>query len=557
MVIVRRIFMTLFFIVFSFQCFYSMKTKSPVTDTISFHAVNGYVYLKSHDFRMSPATPPLMREWVALPWLFLNPKVDYSVSSWREADSVPFSTKFFYQDHRDKAEWMLMASRIMTWLIAVALFFLVKIWSNQLYGAFGAFIASSLYLGSPTIIGYSSVVNIDIAIAFFYTLTCYCVWRQWGAMKVTGNFPWKVILAFAGALATKYTGILLAPLILIFAVLRRGLFRGFLTAILIGVLALGAVWMTYFFEFKPLLKDVPRIEEKEGYIRSISDALSFKNKAIRELSLKAAHHWPIPLPSWILGFAGITRSHQDDYRHYFMGQWRQVQVPYHYFVSFGTKATLPVLILLFIRMLALMKTLTQKRRYEEFVSLCLLTAPVILFTMTWFDTTGVGIRYLIPVFPLFFIWIAGLVSQKSQLLKKFLILMVLVHIATGISAFPNHLAYFNPLIGGSQNAYKIFRANDLEWGQELKNLAVWTKKNDIQEIKTYLFGTRDEFFYGLNSSEFTKADLLAPEKKVYAISVFWLDTVPWTKEYVPITKIGHTIWVYDFRNTGEIQGRGS
>lgn len=551
--IFSHLLIPILFALFSFQCFYTIKTKSPVTDTIAFHAVNGYFYLKSHDFRMSPATPPLMREWVALPWLFLNLKTDYSDVSWGEADSVPFSMKFFYQDNRSRAELMLMLSRVMTWLVAVALFFLVRVWARQLYGHFGSLVASALYLCSPTIIGYSSVVNIDITIAFFYTLTSYCVWRQWE--ERAGNQKkhfWRIALSFAGALATKYTGILLSPLILIFSILRKGLLKGILASTMISVLAMGVVWSTYFFEFKPLLKNVPRIEEKETYIRSISNAVFFENQTAQEIALRAAHSLPIPLPTWILGFAGIARSHQDDYHHYFMGQWRDVQVPYHYFVSFATKATIPILLLLLLRAWMMLQTLFRSNRREELISLCLLLSPCILFVMTWFDTTGVGIRYLVPVFPLFFIWISGLTRTSSKSLRKIVLALLTAHIVIGISAFPNHFAYFNPLIGGSQNAYKVFRANDLEWGQELKNLAAWIQQNNIKSVKTFLFGTKDESFYGIPSTSMTDAEMEHPESKVYAISVFFLDSIKWSQQYQPVKKIGYTIWVYDFRNTGEI-----
>ena len=65
---------------------------------MAFHTVNGYVNLKTQDFRMSPASPPLVREWMAWSWLFKNPSLDLGGRAWEEADSTAFGMKFFYDD---------------------------------------------------------------------------------------------------------------------------------------------------------------------------------------------------------------------------------------------------------------------------------------------------------------------------------------------------------------------------------------------------------------------------------------------------------------------------
>ena len=83
--------------------------------------VNGYVYLKTHDYRMSPANPPLIRQWMALPWLAIRPKLDLEKRSWKEADSVPFAREFFYKDNRAIADRLLFSSRFMVLLLGVLL----------------------------------------------------------------------------------------------------------------------------------------------------------------------------------------------------------------------------------------------------------------------------------------------------------------------------------------------------------------------------------------------------------------------------------------------------
>jgi hypothetical protein len=94
---------------------------SPTTDEIPFHAVNGYAYLKTRDFRMNPSSPALVREWMALPWLAIGPKLDLSKPSWREAESQPFAEDFFWRDNRAVAGRLLFSSRLMILVLGTAL----------------------------------------------------------------------------------------------------------------------------------------------------------------------------------------------------------------------------------------------------------------------------------------------------------------------------------------------------------------------------------------------------------------------------------------------------
>jgi hypothetical protein len=80
---------------------------------------------------MSPANPPLVREWMALPWLFIQPRLDLDKDSWREAESVPFSLDFFYKDNRQIADLLLYSARFMVLLLGVGLGILIFIWSKN------------------------------------------------------------------------------------------------------------------------------------------------------------------------------------------------------------------------------------------------------------------------------------------------------------------------------------------------------------------------------------------------------------------------------------------
>src|SRR5262245_12765502 len=131
--------------VFLFQGAFLIARTSPTTDEVPFHMVNGYAYLRTHDYRMSPANPPLIRQWMALPWLAFGPKLDLEKTSWKEADSVPFGVETFYKDNRALANKLLYASRSMVLLLGAALGWLIYVWARSLYGEKGGLFSLGLY----------------------------------------------------------------------------------------------------------------------------------------------------------------------------------------------------------------------------------------------------------------------------------------------------------------------------------------------------------------------------------------------------------------------------
>lgn len=518
--------------------------KSPPTDAVAFHAVNGYVNLITHDFRMSPATPPLMREFVALPWLFLKPQLDLADASWQQAESVDFGLKFMYADNRAIA-WDLLRSSVFM-MIGLSLGVLAMSYhaANRMYGPKAAQIAVILLAFSPPFIAYASSINTDMGILLGYLLTIYYLFEYWEIKKGRG-FPFKLAFAFMVGLASKFTAILLILPMAVLSLWRGGIKKSLFVLMGVTLLAFAGVWATYFFEFKPLLKNVPRAEQKVEYIQQILNAISVQNPTIRERVIRAAHEQPIPLSSWILGFAGIVRSHHDVYRHYFWGKWREDQVPYHYLVSFFTKITMGMIILIFIRLLA---TVIGKIAWS-IKDAYLLLPTLILFIMTFRDSTGVGMRYLVPLVPLITMWISAIwAKQLPRALQLCAKVALGAHILASIMAYPYYFAYFNEMIGGPKNAYKFFRANDLEWGMELVELGKYVQTNNLNPVKEGLFGSYDYSFYGIQTIPLQNEDYLIPQPRVYAISVFELDHFIWTYDYEPAHIIGHVIWIYDFRD---------
>jgi hypothetical protein len=535
----QKIIVLSLFAVFSAQVFFLIQDKSPTTDEVSFHNVNGYVYLKTRDYRMSPSTPALVRQWMALPWLFLSPQLDLDHPSWDEADTVPFAVHFFYKVNRGISDLLLYTSRFMVYILALLLGVSIYRWSKKLYGNGAALFSLGLFVFSPTVVAHSALATVDVGIALFYFLTFFFLYEDLENQKKT--FSWKAAVCFGLALATKYTAILLLPIIFFLLPIKQGVPKGLWHFIKFCLLAFLVVWASYSFETKPFLENVPRAEEKIGFMVDALARFSSQDRQILEELVKVTvFTTPMPMPTWILGLLGIFKGHLSEYSHYFMGKWTQEGIWYHYLVSFGIKVTLAFLVAMMLRAFFFWRKGSHLRKADAYLFLPVL----VLVGISFFDSTGVGIRYFLPLFPFLFVWLGALWLQRPKAIAAVLLVS---HAGLALIQFPNYIPYFNALAGGPHGGYRVVRGSDVDWGQEVKNLGKYTKEKGITRIKTYLFGTRDEDFYEIPHVDVSKSERQIPRNEIYAISAFHVDRFKWTSQTEPTDRIGNAIFIYDLR----------
>jgi hypothetical protein len=534
----QKIIVLILFVVFSAQVLFLIQDKSPTTDEVSFHNVNGYVYLKTRDYRMSPATPAFVRQWMALPWFFFSPQLDLDHPSWKEADTVPFAVHFFYKVNRGIADLLLYSSRFMIYLLGLLLGLFVYRWSKKLYGNGAALFSLGLFVFSPTVVAHSALATVDVGIALFYFLTFFFLYEDLENQKKV--FSWKAALCFGLALSTKYTAVLLFPVLLLILLKKQGLTKGILQFIKFSLLAFFIVWATYLFEFKPFLENVPRSGEKLQILSQWVSNLTAGNQQLVESFKEWVFTVPVPMPTWVLGLLGILKSHRAEYSHYVMGVWTEGSVWYHYLFSFGIKVTLAFLAAILLRVFFFWRKGSHLRRADAYLFLPVL----VLVAVSFFDTTGVGIRYFLPLFPFLFVWLGALWLQRPRAIAAVLLVL---HAGLALIQFPNYIPYFNALAGGPHGGYRYVRGSDVDWGQEVKNLGKYIKEKDITRIKTYLFGTRDEDFYEIPHVDVSKSEWQKPRNEIYAISAFHVDRFKWTSQTEPTDRIGNAIFIYDLR----------
>jgi hypothetical protein len=266
-------------------------------------------------------------------------------------------------------------------------------------------------------------------------------------------------------------------------------------------------------------------------------------------------------------------------RRYFEGalfQWQQSRLPhdfflmgahssegwwYFYLVVLLIKLPLGTLILLIVMALA-GRRFGLRGRSEE---IYLWAPPLALIVyLSFFNTIQNGIRYLLPVLPLLFVWLGRYALVPGGRGFRIAVAAAVAWVASAsLWIWPDYLAYANELIGGPRNAYQWLSDSNLDWGQDLKQLGAYMREHDIDRVQLSYFGTADPAHYGIDytylpspNSPLRPTPALAPGEaapRIVALSAYQYQGVAFADEnaygyfhrFRPNAQIGHSILIFD------------
>jgi len=551
--------------IFSLICYLGQIEKSITVDEFS-HFPSGIYNLLTMDWRMDYESPPLIKCLPAVTCIITQPKIDIRIF---KMEPNPWSLGYhFMYNNQTNYQNIFRYGRCIIILIWCVLGWLIYTFGTQLFGPVGGLFALFLYIFNPNIIAHSSLTTIDIGASCFIFLSIYCFWRYLKKKDLAAAL-------FAGgtlglAQLSKFTALLLYPVfIIIIAVLifeRDLLHRSsrnaentlslkdvayFLIILLVSLFVINA---GYFFS---------------GTFRPIAD-YQFLSKTLKNISIWMWGSFPVPLPfDYLSGFdsqMAISEGGNPFYASYLMGEHSLDGWWYYYLIAFLIKNPLAFLIILILTVILWGKTACIK--LED--SLCI-WVPVIIFLsyFSFFTHIPIGVRFLLPVFPLIFVSAGSLLNKRLLDKKKWktiIAILAIAYLIPAIFSYPNYLSYFNIIAGGPDNGHRWLIDSNLDWGQDLPGLKRYMERNEINEIKLGYFGRVDPEIYGI---KYTLPNRQL-EHGIYAISVNFLVGRPYymlkdnPKELVyvdldyfkkykslkPIEVINNTIYIFKITNNG-------
>jgi len=481
----------------------------------------GMQYLDLGRYDYGAFHPPLARLALAVgPYLY-GARAQKQPDRWKEGNAVlnstPRPTKALALARLGILPFFLLASTVV-WL-----------WGRRLYGDWGALAAVFLFTNTPPVLAHAGLATMDMAVGcgVVTALCTFWLWLEQGSLKRSVLFG----AGLAMALLTKFSSLLVVPFCLMALIaMYRPKWRGRNLAWI--AVAFVLIWGTYRFSFGPMTEHVSRdAAEQSGLMHKVPQSL-----------LHLVETFPVPAPQILDGLWQVHNHVEGGHtayllgRHSFHGWW------YFFPVALGVKTPVGILLL------AILGTLNRKARTPAI--LCAVILVVNLPT-----TLNIGVRYMMPLFPLLALTAAGGAVWLWDRKRPVLIAVFGWVVVSAVLAHPDYIAYFNELAGSHPE--RILVDSDLDWGQDAHRLVAELKRRRIDYLHMACLYTGDDTKLGLPNW-----DGLEPYQPVtgwVAVSYTMLENYAWMAaqqrgrndlafawldRYQPAARIGKSILLY-------------
>jgi len=470
---------------------HTISVKTVTVDEVA-HLPAGISYWQKGSFALYHHNPPLVKLLVALPALAQHPSVPYD--KYRTQSHFDFGFDFMYAN-ASRYQRIYFWPRCVVVLFSLFAGWLVFRWGREIFGVESGLLALALWCFSPNLLAHAGVVTMDMGLTACFVLASYLFWRY---LREPGPLRAASCGAALGlALLVKFIAALLVPIWAVTLValwcsrlhprLRarvRSVPTG-LTAAAQGLLlvatALVVVNAGYGFEGTGRRLGSFRFESSELRGEAGTDPARYAASSVGDNRFEGS--WlgalPVPLPEhFVLGFDSTRRHSEGGYYAYLCGEWRRGGWRKYHLVTLLLKVPLGTWLL---TVLALAAILVAPRFRADPVSEAALLMPpaVVLGSVSLLTDINLGLRYVLPVLPFWFLWISrlGRGASSGQWLRWVVAGAVLWNLLCVVRIHPNHLAYFNEIAGGPDAGDRYLLDSNLDWGQDLHALSTWLQRH--------------------------------------------------------------------------------
>ena len=473
------------------------------------HAFSGYMMWKTGDYGLNPEHPPLVKLLAAVPTLG------------RHLWTPPLQGRFFkseaYIDGRDwlarndgASRRLLFRMRMMTGILAVGLSLVIFFATREFFGTGAALLALTISSFDPNLLAHSALVTTDMGVTCFFIASIYAFYRY---VKKPGWTRLTLAALAAGLLiASKHSGVLLAPILLVLIAFevataangerRRTALRlaGAFAFIIVG----GAVVLWAFFGFRyaarpPGLALHPSLADYAAGLRPFD----------RSVILGMAH-WHLLPESELMGLTDVKIMAQG-YPTFILGHVYSHAVWWYFPVAVLIKTTLG---LLGLAALSLFAILTGRLRWRREVAYLVLPA-LVYFAIAMGAGMDIGARHVLPVYAMVAMLAGGGIMALCRRDGRWhpawtavCSLLLVAHVASALSVFPNYIAYANRAWGGPANVHNLLSDANVDWAQQLYQVKAWQDRHPSQSCWFAYFANPevDPAVYGIHCKMLPTAD---------------------------------------------------
>ena len=558
----------------------SMRAESPTFDEQGF-LVRGLAYLRGEErggHRGLRVGHPLGLNALNASLLVNDPTVVLPSAdpSWRETSFHRPAELFLWEIGND-VEHIMFLARLPTLWLGLLMAAIAGRWAAEIVHlrnrdanrsratVFAGLIGLVLLAFDPNVLAHMRLVTTDLGLAAAATIAGFALWHYFQRPSIARAAVGGIGLGLL--LNTKFTALLFLPLFGLVALLgvvlsRRNrsfgtralpislAWKSLMVYVVLGFLAL---WIGNGVQTGQLSSSLPFVGSLGGADVPLSDYL--------DQLLDIGNRLEVSTPSFLLG------------RYSDSGWW------FYFPVAFLAKTPLPTLLLLASALIFSLRELMRGSPEARFDTAALLIPPAGYFAIALTTDINLGYRHLLPVLPFLSVFIGTTLGEKlatAELTRRRVwpvatgILVGWLIVAT-IAIYPHYLAFFNVLVGGPNNGWRVLVDSNLDWGQDLKGLAEWQSKHNVGTLWLSYFGEARPEYYGIDyvGLDSFPPRLMDPEARPffpddpapgwYAISATTLqgvhfndhDVFRYFRQRKPSANIGHSILLFHVPQRGE------
>ena len=538
-----------------------IRQESATVDEGSFLAA-GYSYWHGYGFNFDTEAPPLVKMISAAPLLFMDVKLSSAARDlldrhagepvtrrwsgetrlvdehfpvardnwyfWPTMEQARLGQEFVYGGAND-ADKLLAAGRWMQVALAALTGLMIFFWLRRLAGGMAGALGVALWALNPVVLGYGHLVLTDMGETLMFVLAVWC-FTNFLDRPSTGRAA-LCGLACGGALVMKFSGVVLAPILLVLlglhAMLKRD-WRGLGKHLLVMVLVAGGVVLLI---YAPYWRPAPPLP---------ADAATKLGVPTWFQVLR-----PVLIPrDFFKGLALVAGHESAGHLAFLCGQWRRTGWWYYFPVTLAVKTPVPLLLLTIVGLLMWLRGL---RRFSFQRAIPWLAASMYLL-VAMVGNINIGVRHLLPVFALLAVGTASQFSLQSRRIQVCAWLGAGWLLLGTWQAYPYFIEYFNEIAGGSSNGYRWLVDSNLDWGQDVKRLKHFLDEQAITNIDLAYFGPdRSIDYQGITGRRVIPDEAYGMHSGTLVVSATELMRPEWDwlrASHEPVARVGYTMFIY-------------
>ena len=264
------------------------------------------------------------------------------------------------------------------------------------------------------------------------------------------------------------------------------------------------------------------------------------------------HRIPVPAPELFRGVKPFLKHATEGHPAYLLGERTDRGWWYYYLVALAVKSPLPLLALAVVGAVASVRAARDDERWPALIPLVGVVAVLAVGMKSHVD---LGIRLILSIYPFLallaargtlFAWRRTGTRASVAVRRLAVALFLVATIVIPVRAWPDFLAYFNPVAGARPE--RILVDSNLDWGQDLYRLADTVRARHIDSVRVHYFGSANLRAVGLpNARHLARNEratgwIAASETFLAGI---WSDTaLAWLARRPPVARIGPSMRLY-------------